>query len=111
MQRKTTLALATLLLLLSSAKGALAGFGISPPYVENESLTRNSVFVQKITIVRGDPVEDLRADITINIPGTGYTQNLTSPAGNNVLTSLAIPSVSATVLPYLYDSTAEIEKC
>src|SRR6185295_15335955 len=34
---------------------------------------------------------DQATNITINIPGLGYTQNLTSPAGNNVLTSFTIP--------------------
>ena len=38
---------------------------------------------------------DQVTNITINIPGTGYTQNLTSPAGNNVLTSVAIPKAGA----------------
>ena len=47
----------------------LAGFGISPPYVSNDSLARGSVYEKKITIVRGDPIEDLKAEITINVPG------------------------------------------
>lgn len=34
---------------------------------------------------------DRVTNITINIPALGYTQNLTSPAGNNVLTSAIIP--------------------
>ena len=34
---------------------------------------------------------DQVTNITISIPGTGYTQTLTSPAGNNVLTSATIP--------------------
>jgi len=46
-----------------------AGFGISPPYVSNDSLARGSVYEKKITIVRGDPIEDLKAEITINVPG------------------------------------------
>jgi len=46
-----------------------AGFGISPPYVSNDSLARGSIYEKKITIVRGDPIEDLKAEITINVPG------------------------------------------
>jgi hypothetical protein len=48
---------------------AHAGFGISPPYVNNMRLTRGTVFEQKITLVRSDPTEDLKAEITMNIPG------------------------------------------
>jgi hypothetical protein len=48
---------------------AHAGFGITPPYLRSDRLTQGSVFTQKIIIVRGDPVEDLKAEITINAPG------------------------------------------
>jgi hypothetical protein len=48
---------------------ARAGFGISPPYVYNENLTRGSHYEQKIVLVRGDPVEDWQAEITLNVPG------------------------------------------
>ncbi|MEK7608600.1 MAG: hypothetical protein AAB495_03395 [Patescibacteria group bacterium] len=48
---------------------ALAGFGITPPYVKNDGLTKSSHYEQKIVLVRGDPVEDLRAKITVNVPG------------------------------------------
>ncbi len=37
---------------------------------------------------------DQVTNITITIPGLGYTQTLTSPAGNNVLTSAAIPKIN-----------------
>lgn len=47
---------------------AKAGFGISPPYVYNENLTRGSHYEQKIVLVRGDPVEDWQAEITLNVP-------------------------------------------
>jgi len=46
-----------------------AGFGISPPYVSNDNLTTGSVYEKKIVIVRGDPNEDLKAEITFNVPG------------------------------------------
>lgn len=48
---------------------AAAGFGITPPYVNNERLTRGTVYTQKITLVRSDPVDDLKVTITMNIPG------------------------------------------
>ncbi|NMB92184.1 MAG: hypothetical protein GYA31_00980, partial [Parcubacteria group bacterium] len=48
---------------------ALAGFGISPPYVKNDNLFRGSVYEKIITITRGDPTEDLKAEITIDVPG------------------------------------------
>ena len=46
-----------------------AGFGITPPYVTNASLTRNSVYEQVIYLVRSDPTEDLKAVVTIDVPG------------------------------------------
>jgi hypothetical protein len=46
-----------------------AGFGITPPYVRNDRLTQGSEYTQEIILVRGDPVEDLKAEITLNVPG------------------------------------------
>ncbi len=48
---------------------AYAGFGITPPYVTNASLTRNSVYEQVIYLVRSDPTTDLKATISIDVPG------------------------------------------
>ena len=48
---------------------ALAGFGVTPPYVTNVSLTRNSVYEQTIYLVRSDPVTDLKATISVDVPG------------------------------------------
>ncbi len=48
---------------------AEAGFGISPPYVINDRLTPGAVYEQEIIIVRSDPEQDLKAEITMNIPG------------------------------------------
>lgn len=47
---------------------ALAGFGITPPYVRNTSLTRNSVYEQQILLVRGDTNIAQKAEITIDAP-------------------------------------------
>lgn len=46
-----------------------AGFGITPPYLRNDRLTQGSEFTQEIILVRGDPIEDLKAEITLNVPG------------------------------------------
>lgn len=45
-----------------------AGFGITPPYVSNTSLTRNSIYEQQILLVRGDPNTAQRAEISIDAP-------------------------------------------
>lgn len=46
-----------------------AGFGVTPPYVSNESLTRNSVYEQTIYLVRSDPTTDLKATVSVDVPG------------------------------------------
>ncbi len=48
---------------------AEAGFGITPPYVKNTSLIRNSVYEQQILLVRGDPDSAQKAEVTIDAPG------------------------------------------
>lgn len=68
---------ASILLALVLAMGAFgantpyayAGFGITPPYVKNDRLTRGTTFEQHITLVRSDPVDDLKVQITMNLPG------------------------------------------
>jgi hypothetical protein len=55
-------------ILLSHAIPVHAGFGITPPYVRNSSLTRNSIYEQTILLVRSDPNTALRAEITIDAP-------------------------------------------
>ena len=47
---------------------AFAGFGITPPYVKNTSLVRNSTYEQQILLVRSDPNDAQRAEITIDAP-------------------------------------------
>ncbi len=51
------------------AETAYAGFGITPPYVNNDRLTRGTVYEQRITLVRSDPAEDQKVEISMNIPG------------------------------------------
>lgn len=71
------------------AEVALAGFGITPPYIRNQTLTPGSEYTKRITLVRGDPIEDLKAEITMNIPGaTGWFSidrgnEFILPAGEN----------------------------
>lgn len=50
------------------ADSVYAGFGITPPYVRNDKLTQGSTYTQEIILVRGDPMEDLKAEITLNVP-------------------------------------------
>jgi hypothetical protein len=45
-----------------------AGFGITPPYVSNTSLTRNSIYEQQILLVRGDPNTAQKAEISVDAP-------------------------------------------
>lgn len=58
--------------LVFSTKVAFAGFGITPPYVNNSSLTRNAVYEQTILLVRSDPTSDLKATISIDVPGVNH---------------------------------------
>jgi len=57
-----------LLFFVFSADIASAGFGITPPYVRNTSLTRNSTYEQQILLVRGNPDVPQKAQITIDAP-------------------------------------------
>jgi hypothetical protein len=59
----------TALLFVVSFETVNAGFGITPPYVTNASLTRNSVYEQLIYIVRSDPTAELKAMISVDVPG------------------------------------------
>lgn len=45
-----------------------AGFGITPPYVRNTSLTRNSTYEQQILLVRSDTNVAQKAEISIDAP-------------------------------------------
>jgi hypothetical protein len=66
---------------LMQAQTALAGFGITPPYVRNETLRPGSDFNQEIIIVRSEPEEDLKAELTVNTPG--FESWITSDRGNS----------------------------
>lgn len=55
-------------LLFVGTEIAQAGFGITPPYVRNTSLTRNSIYEQQILMVRSDPSVALNANITVDAP-------------------------------------------
>lgn len=56
------------ILQILSAPIAHAGFGVTPPYFQNTSLTRNSVYEQQILLVRSDPNKALKATISIDAP-------------------------------------------
>src|SRR3990167_9977410 len=61
-----------LLFFVLSADIASAGFGITPPYVRNTSLTRNSTYEQQILLVRGNPDVPQKAQVTIDAPQIIY---------------------------------------
>jgi hypothetical protein len=54
--------------LVFAATAHAAGFGITPPYVKNDSLTRGSKYDQHIILVRDDSGEDLDVKVTTNVP-------------------------------------------
>ncbi len=64
--RSSIFGIAVFLLMFESVH---AGFGVTPPYVSNVSLTRNSVYEQTIYLVRSDPTTDLKATISVDVPG------------------------------------------
>lgn len=55
-------------LLLGAAPNALAGFGISPPYLKNQQLAPGSKYVQNIMLLRSEAEEELKATVKINAP-------------------------------------------
>lgn len=61
--------LITIAVLFFNVHALYAGFGVTPPYVSNVSLTRNSVYEQTIYLVRSDPTTDLKATVSIDVPG------------------------------------------
>lgn len=58
-----------LVIFLATNNVAFAGFGITPPYVTNSSLTRNSKYEQTIFLVRSDANVELKATVSIDVPG------------------------------------------
>lgn len=81
---RTVLVVAMVPLLFSSIAlpFAEAGFGITPPYVSNTSLTRNSVYEQQILLVRGDPNVAQRAEVVLDAPG--FESWIEIIEGNNI---------------------------
>lgn len=69
--KKILVRIIVIAIFLVGAQPAFAGFGITPPYIRSDTLTRGSEYTQEIILVRGDPVEDLKAEITINVPDAG----------------------------------------
>lgn len=57
-----------MLFLSTGITEVFAGFGITPPYVRNTSLTRNSTYEQQILLVRGDTNIAQKAEVTIDAP-------------------------------------------
>jgi len=74
---------------------AMAGFGITPPYVRNTSLTRNSTYEQQILLVRGNPNTALRAQISFDVPEIADWIQVVE--GNDVLLPVGEQKVPITV--------------
>jgi len=77
------------------------GFGITPPYVTNDSLTQNSHYEQTIILVRSDPSSDLQAKISVSVPGANDWISIdrgtefTMPKGTQqmpIIVSVNVPS-------------------
>ena len=81
---------------------AYAGFGITPPYVRNASLIKNSVYEQKILLVRSDPTVPLKAQISIDIPG--INEWFTIVEGNEFVLPVGAQKVPMTVRVKVPDS-------
>ena len=63
-----SLSFALLVFFVLGTPFSYAGFGVTPPYVRNTSLTRNSIYEQQILLVRGDPNVPLKASVIIDAP-------------------------------------------
>jgi hypothetical protein len=67
--RSASIALLLVTVFLGNAGVVHAGFGITPPYVKNDRLTRGTVYQQVINLVRSESGDALKVDLTTNIPG------------------------------------------
>lgn len=74
---------------------AEAGFGITPPYVRNTSLIRNSTYEQQILLVRGDPNVAQNAEVSIDAPE--IEDWITIVEGSNIALPKGEQKVSMTV--------------
>jgi hypothetical protein len=69
MLKKILLPALVLILFFSWATAVRAGFGVSPPLIQNHQLTPGSTYKQEIMLLRSDPVDsDLKAELNINAP-------------------------------------------
>jgi len=73
-----------------------AGFGIAPPYVNNENLLRGSTYKAEILLIRGDAPEALNAEVTINVPGAD--QWISIDKGNNFVLPKGQSQIPITVI-------------
>jgi hypothetical protein len=66
--RKILLPLLVLALFLSWTTSVRAGFGVSPPLIQNHQLTPGSTYTQEIMLLRSSADDELKAEININAP-------------------------------------------
>lgn len=60
--------IASLIGLFSWTSFVQAGFGVTPPYINNSHLTPGSHYETTIYLVRGEPIEELTAEVSIDAP-------------------------------------------
>ena len=89
------LVLLPVLFFLTVAPIAQAGFGITPPYVRNTSLIRNSTYEQQILLVRGDPNVAQKAEVSVDAPE--IQDWITIVEGNNISLPKGEQKVAMTV--------------
>jgi hypothetical protein len=65
---KRIMAIFALLITLGYANAVQAGFGISPPYINNSQLTPGSRYEQQIMLLRSSAEDELKAEVKINAP-------------------------------------------
>jgi hypothetical protein len=84
-----------ILFLSTGISSVFAGFGITPPYVRNTSLTRNSTYEQQILLVRGDTNVAQKAEISIDAPE--IEDWITIVEGSEIKMSKGVQKVPMTV--------------
>ncbi|MDD5527638.1 MAG: hypothetical protein PHO56_01525 [Patescibacteria group bacterium] len=68
MFKKILLLALILVLFLTWATATQAGFGVSPPLIQNHQLTPGSTYSQQIMLLRSSTDDDLKAEIKVNAP-------------------------------------------
>ncbi|MBU6500833.1 MAG: hypothetical protein KGJ89_01795 [Patescibacteria group bacterium] len=54
--------------IFSLPQGAIAAFGVSPPFVNSDHLVAGAQYIQTVYLVQDQPDQDLRIKATLNVP-------------------------------------------